>query len=454
MGIWRYVPFLLVLLGFTSKVEAVDQPILSGMIQRGSSVSSFTLTVKIGSVEKFGLQSGETDLFRNRIRVYINGKSDAVPIQGDPPLAAMPFYVSQSNELQITNHASNANLRDFTYTLLISANSYSDFKTFLDENGGKSLKLTVKYLEGTTEVTKKENEVISISSAVVSSAPESVIAKGTHRELVLGWSTSATVTWSGTTPSTKPSNITLIAIDKSATLTSLPAYIYNETADSDSEAADGTCSFSSGFGDGAACVTCSNSKAYLNTEELQNLSTSGVYIAQASADSGLASISGLDNGKSYAVFAYYEPGGLNRSACVSASPQANTTYSELNGEDDATLSDPKCFIATAAYGSSLHKNLKPLRWFRDHVLSTFEIGRNFIDWYYENGPVAATYVSNSAVLQTLVQGALWIPVFLLSLWMAFANSMVAFPENSLLIVTCIAAAIAGSMLLRRTRGDR
>ena len=193
MNIWRLVSLLAFFVGFSTHVYAVDVPVLSGGIPRGSNVSSFTLTVKVTSVEKYGLQTGETDLFKNRIKVYLNGKSDAVPHQGDAPLAAMPFTLSQSAELQIVNNASNANLRDFTYTLLVAANSSSDFKTFLDENGGKSLKVTVKYLEANSEVTKKENEVILVSSAIVSSAPEGVTAKGTHREIKVNWSTSATV---------------------------------------------------------------------------------------------------------------------------------------------------------------------------------------------------------------------------------------------------------------------
>lgn len=453
MGIFRLVPLLLAFLGWASTASAVDQPVLSGMIQRGSNVSSFTLTVKIGSVEKFALLTGETDLFKSRIRVYINGKSDAVPVQGDQPIAAMPFYMSQSSDLQITNHASNANLRDFTYTILITANSYTDFKTYLDENGGKSLKITVKYLESGTEVTKKENEVISVSSAVVSSAPEGLTGKGTHKELVIGWSPSATVTWSGQTPSTKPANITLLAIEKSTTITALPAYIFNETADSDSEATDGTCTFNSGFSDGTACVTCSDAKAYLNTEELKKLSSSGVFLVQASPDSGITSISGLENGKAYAVFSYYEPGGLSRSQCVSASPQANTSWSEINGEDDATAEDTKCFIATAAYGTPLHKNLKPLRWFRDRVLLQTNAGQSFVRWYYENGPKAASYVSGSAAIQMLVRGVLWIPVVLISAWMWLAMNM-PMTENYLIpLGLAIAVAVLGFRLVRRTRGE-
>lgn len=454
MSTWRLVSLLAFFVSFSSRVFAVDVPVLSGSIQRGSNVSSFALTVKINSVSKFGLLSGETDLFKNRIRVYINGKSDAVPFQGDPPLAAMPFTLSQSADLQIVNNASDANLRDFTYTLLVAANSHTDFKAFLDENGGKSLKLTVKYLEANAEVQKKENEVISVSAAIISSAPESVSASGTHREIKIKWNSSTTVTWTGATPSTKPSDITLVAIEKASTLTDLPAYIFNESADNDSEAADGTCTFSNDYTDGSACVTCSNAKAYLNTEELSKLSSSGVYVAASSPDTGEASISGLENGKAYAIFAYYSPGGLSRSVCQTSSPVDNTTYSELNGEDEASRSDPKCFIATAAYGSPLHKNLKPLRWFRDQVLLKFDFGKNFVRWYYENGPKAATYVTASPILQLLARGMLWIPVIALSAWMAVVNDLPGGSEHLILACAIAAAAIVSLGILRKTRGAK
>jgi hypothetical protein len=366
----------------------------------------------------------------------------------------MPFTLSQSEKLQIVNNASNANLRDFTYTLLVAANSSSDFKTFLDENGGKSLKVTVKYLEANSEVTKKENEVILVSSAIVSSAPEGVTAEGGYREIKVNWSTSATVTWTGTTPSTKPSDITIVAIDKTSTVTDLPAFIFNDAADADTEAPDGTCTFSSSFTDGAACVTCSDAKAYLNTEELAKLTSSGVLIAQSSPDTGETSIPGLENGKNYAIFAYYSPGGLNRSSCQSGSPAEDTTYSELNGEEDASLSDTKCFIATAAYGSPLHKNLKPLRWFRDRVLMRSGLGQDFVSWYYENGPKAAAYVTSSPALQFAVRGALWIPVIVLTAWMSITDNLHAESANLLLAVALAAAIVAAYTILRRNRGAR
>lgn len=276
-------------------------------------------------------------------------------------------------------------------------------------------------------------------------------AQGGHGEIKLKWNSSATVTWTGTTPSTKPSKITLVAIDTASTLTDLPAYLFTETADSDSQAPDGTCTFSSDFTDGAACVTCSDAKAYLNTEELSNLTASGVFVTGSSPDAGEASITGLENGKSYAIFAYYSPGGLSRSACLTATPIATTTYGELNGEDDAPLTDPKCFIATAAYGSPLHKNLGPLRWFRDKVLLKSSLGQNFVSWYYENGPKAAAFVTASPALQLLVRGILWIPVVALTVWMTVSTHAPMVP-NMIALVLVAAGAIAIISRLRKPRG--
>jgi hypothetical protein len=69
--------------------------------------------------------------------------------------------------------------------------------------------------------------------------------------------------------------------------------------------------------------------------------------------------------------------------------------------------DLNCFIASAAYGSSLEPKLILFRKFRSDVLMHSDWGRKFIMQYYTYGPYAARFIADKPFLRAVTRGFLW-----------------------------------------------
>ena len=430
--------FTLSLVGVFSETSLGKTMSVTGNLPRDTSQDYFDLEIKVTDITKTTPAAGE-DLFRDRIRIWLmdlsSSTSEYVPFEGDPTITKVPFTVTLTSELVQTPNASG--MTDFTYNVRISANNVGGLKDSLLTGGKTSTVLQIYYYEEKKpqpEV-KTENKTISINTAIVKASPADVSSSGTHRAVKVKWSVPTTTTWSDGS-SQAPSKVIAVAIDQSASVTSLPAYLYDSTAAADAEAADGACVY---VPDSENCVQCSDpTKHYLNPTKLAALTESGVFVASTSASAGEVAITGLENGKSYSVFTFFTPGGLERSSCQTATAVANTTWSEHNGEGDAKLGDPKCFIATAAYGSPLDGHLTPLRWFRDRALLSSEWGRAFVDWYYEHGPKAAAIVAAHPLLKFLVRLMLWLPVIIISTWMTLSDDVNIYVQATLFAIGLVA----------------
>ena len=71
-----------------------------------------------------------------------------------------------------------------------------------------------------------------------------------------------------------------------------------------------------------------------------------------------------------------------------------------------------CFIATAAYGSSLHPQVLLLRAFRDEFLMPYGFTRSLVEGYYRVSPSMAGKIRTSPLLKGLTRGVLWPLVFM------------------------------------------
>ena len=99
-----------------------------------------------------------------------------------------------------------------------------------------------------------------------------------------------------------------------------------------------------------------------------------------------------------------------------------------------------CFIASAAYGSRMAKEVDLLRNFRDNVLLNNTLGRRFVRSYYNVSPPLANYIGNHEILRTATRLTLTPVVY-----------GVKYPKTSVLIFLSSIIAITLTLRLRRSR---
>lgn len=107
------------------------------------------------------------------------------------------------------------------------------------------------------------------------------------------------------------------------------------------------------------------------------------------------------------------------------------------------VSNPNCFIATAAYGSYLDPHVGVLRQFRDDVLLKSRPGRWFIDKYYHYSPPIAAYIAVNEPLRFAVRLLLTPLVFAVQL-----------PCNSLFMIMTIIISLLLVHKMRRRPDEK
>jgi len=108
-----------------------------------------------------------------------------------------------------------------------------------------------------------------------------------------------------------------------------------------------------------------------------------------------------------------------------------------------------CFIATAAFGSSLEPNVRILRQFRDRFLMDNKLGNNFVRFYTTYSPPIADFIVNYDRLRSMVR-ALLLPVIGMS-WLAIRFGL----ASTMLMISFFGIGIIGlTVFLIRNRRIR
>ena len=134
------------------------------------------------------------------------------------------------------------------------------------------------------------------------------------------------------------------------------------------------------------------------------------------------------------------------SRILKKNPEYEKDSDESNNTSNAVIKINReaCFIATAAYGSYFHPEVKVLRNFRDNVLLKSDFGTRIVGLYYRYSPPFADYIRNKDILKGIIRIILKPIVFLILQ-----------PIIALLILACICFVIMNNLhpLYRRVNSE-
>jgi hypothetical protein len=151
-----------------------------------------------------------------------------------------------------------------------------------------------------------------------------------------------------------------------------------------------------------------------------------------------------NTGLSEATTYYYRVRAYNSADNSNYSNEANATTLSAGGGGGG---GGGCFIATAAYGSSMEPHVMVLRDFRDSVLLTNNVGRSFVELYYNYSPSVADFIASHDTVRFIVRWSL-MPIVGIS-WMSLNIGLMLTLTTILLMLIFINISIV--VLFRRIR---
>ncbi len=158
-------------------------------------------------------------------------------------------------------------------------------------------------------------------------------------------------------------------------------------------------------------------------------------------------IDGLGNGKDYVFRAATVDIAGNIGLFLNLDQLSTPTVPAQSVQPDDVVGlfeENSCFIATAAYGSPLEKNVKVLRAFRDKILLKTSVGQLFVKAYYMLSPPLAKWVGQSATRRSVARTVLT-PIVLLTTFLM---------EQPFLFCFFVVLIFSGILFWRRQRREQ
>ena len=416
---------------------------ISGTLPRNLSAGSFTVTVQVVGVTAAQVAAGRVDRTpTNRLFMYlpqsVGGTNVPAAASSTRVTTGMPYYVTITTSTPDTGTPNGSNF-DFVYQVTFwylpgydAGGKNSPASLAAKSSPGAIQVGAAFYLGGTGSNNQIGSNVTSPTSIQQANYIATEVPRFATTAPVVGSMEQITVTWdvvgqvavTGSTGRATPSSVNVFVVDADLTSRNLPGYLYkggtSGTTDNDTAA---TCSYTQPTTVFSTCVKCpadgtdtsTNSNYYLSTSDIaQNIP--GIQVQSAPASAGALTVNGLKNNHQYVVFLQYDTPSVTPSAgqqCVIGVPSPNYTLAELNGEPGGRTVDFRCMVATAAYGTTLHKDLSFFRKFRDRLLLTNPLGRQLVAAYYRYSPPVAAFISRHEWARSLVRGLLWAPASVL-----------------------------------------
>ncbi len=418
--------FIFYFLLFSAKVFGAGVPTVSGTLPR-SGGSSFTITVTVPSLnEAESTAAAGEDLLKDRLQIFVTESSGSASI---PTVCSTNNFKVEyiSGNAPTRSGAGSATVSSYilTYNLRIKECPPFQLSTFLQTNPTPHVQVNFLPAKGATAVQGLSSPIPKLD-AVPAEAPAIQGVTGLDSALQFQYSASTSPKFSDSSNNPQDT-FWAVVIDRKNIPTSsfnLPTKLFVRNPGVDSSVTDSsqTCQYFMNAVDGDYCVRCATANTYIDVQALSTSPISGVKVLPTTTNGSSQSVTGLTVGNQYAILATYDSG-LALSTCKFGIPIRTKSMMELSGEGDAQDVGSKCFIATAAYGTPNHPNIEIFRWFRSTILLKTTVGKQFVRWYYKNGPVAAEYISQHEFLKKSVAAVLWIPAIFLIVLKAFVSNL-------------------------------
>lgn len=402
-----YYLALLIVSATTAQAELaikVDQTILP----RTAEFNELSVTVTIDDVlpSDYDKQDKETDEWERLYITLPDSTEDDLPLHNAADLQNTEgyhphfWYQAVKREKRSNN---NGNLT-VTWQFILKARAKHKLSDLM-QGAPPALQLAISYHqwegEAYGEALLDHVHAFLRLDGVPATAPQQLKLTPRHHRLHIDWQVPENVEYSnaqGKFPSAGVLAIVAAASDTPIDMTDA-AMLFRPAAEGGDMPLDKECHLK------PDCTLDCGDNVYFDFEKIKNIK--GLQNSKF-LQGGTGVINDLKPGVTYRVLLQYYPDGIVRSQCLTAVPVENKTLFELNGADAAEREDLRCFIATAAWGTS--RAVADLRWWRDNFLLTNNWGRAFTAFYYQHAPPIAARIADYELLRALTRILLLVPL--------------------------------------------